>query len=106
MELTVIINQLGLMTANLLLTIAFIFLTFKKIEDKEQVKIPMVPLIFIFIYATIYLISFIGIGQINILFVLFYVIIFICIIILILLNVDNSSVLNKLKENMIKLLRR
>ena len=64
----------------------------------------MIPLILIFIYVTIYLISFVGLGNINILFVLFYIII-LYVIILILLNVDNSSVLNTLKENIIKLLR-
>lgn len=101
MEITQIVNQIGLITAKLLLTIAFIYLTFMKYENKDNIKIPMPVLVLLFTYTLIILMSFILMGEINILFVLFYIIIFVCLIFLIFLSLNNFNLKQIIKDNII-----
>lgn len=102
MEISHIVNQISLIISKLILTISFIYLSFKKYENKENVNIPIPALVMLLTYCLIILISFISMGEINILFILFYTIIFFCIIVLLLLSLDNFNLKNIIKNTLKK----
>ena len=105
MEISQIVNQVGLIVANLLLTIGIIYLTFRKYENKNQVRVPKPVIVLLLTYTLVYLISFLAMGKINILFVIFYLIMFFCLIILLVLSIDNFNLKKKIKDLLLKILR-
>jgi hypothetical protein len=105
MVISQIVNQVGLILANLLLTIGIIYLTFRKYENKNQVKMPKPVIVLLLTYTLIYLISFLAMGKINILFVILYLIIFFSLIVLLILSIDNFDLKKKIKNLLLKILR-
>jgi hypothetical protein len=110
MEITQIVNQVGLISANLILTIAFIYLTIRKYENKDNVKMPIISIVMLLTYVLLVLVSFLIMKEVNVVYIIFYIIIFICLIGMLLLSLDNfnlkkiltDNVTNKIKNTVLK----
>ena len=84
--------------SNLLLTISIVYMVSVKMIDNSSVNIPIPAISLLLVYVFIYLLSFIIIGRINLVFILFYIIIFICLIILLILSSDGDSFIDRIKS--------
>ena len=84
--------------SNLLLTISIVYMVSVKMIDNSSVNIPIPAISLLLVYVFIYLLSFIIIGRINLVFILFYIIIFICLIILLILSYDGDSFIDRIKS--------
>jgi len=98
MKISEIINQIAMVISNLLLTISIVYMVSVKMIDNSSVNIPIPAISLLLVYVFIYLLSFIIIGRINLVFILFYIIIFICLIILLILSYDGDSFIDRIKS--------
>ena len=105
METSEIINQISLVIANLILTISILCLTFKKYEDSKKVVIPKSVIVMLLVYVLILLISFISMGKVNILIILFYLIMFVALIVLLILSLDNFNLKGIVKNSLLYLMK-